>query len=348
MASYELALEALRSVKPGEKPNIALAARTYGVNASQLSKRFQGVSGSKEAQYNNQQLLSNEQSATLIRYINRLTENGLPPTHTMLANFAADITGKRPGKNWVTRWVKAHKDEVISRYSLGLDSDRKKADSAWRYTLYFELIGRKIKQYNLSADQIYNMDEKGFLLGITTKEKRIFSRHSYEQGKLKQHLQDRSREWITTIACICANGNAIPPGLIYTAKTGNIQNSWLQDFDPEAQRCFFISSESGWTNNDIGYRWLVNVFDKETRSQASRGWRLLILDRHDSHVNMAFIDYCDKNRILLAIFPAHATHTLQPLDVALFRPLSKAYTDELDKFIHDSQGLTRIQKRDFF
>ncbi|KAL3707621.1 hypothetical protein TMatcc_005602 [Talaromyces marneffei ATCC 18224] len=165
MASYELALEALRSLKPDEKPNISLVARTYGVNQLNLSKRFRGVTGSKEAQYNNQRLLSKQQSRTLIKWINQLTERGLPPTNSMLENFAREISGKEPGKNWASRWLKAHSDKVISRYSKGLDSDRKKADSAYKYTLYFELIGRKIEQYNLTSDQIYNMDEKGFMLG---------------------------------------------------------------------------------------------------------------------------------------------------------------------------------------
>ena len=92
----------------------------------------------------------------------------------------------------------------------------------------------------------------------------------------------------------------------------------------------------------------MDVFDKETKSQVSWGWRLLILDGHGSHVTMKFIEYCDSNRILLAIFPAYATHTLQPLDVALFSPLSNAYTKQLDDFINDSQGFTRLTKRDFF
>ena len=135
MASYELALEALRSTPPGETPNISLVARTYGVNQSNLSKRYRGVTGSKEAQYNNQRLLSKEQSRELIKYINLLTERGLPPTNSMLANFAKDICGKEPGKNWASRWIKAHSDKVISRYSKGLDSDRKKADSVWKYML---------------------------------------------------------------------------------------------------------------------------------------------------------------------------------------------------------------------
>ncbi|KAI7972834.1 hypothetical protein EIK77_000322 [Talaromyces pinophilus] len=192
------------------------------------------------------------------------------------------------------------------------------------------------------------MDEKGFMLGVTTKRKRIFTRRKYELGGYKQHVQDGNREWITTIGCICANGTAISPALIYMAKSGHLQDSWLQDFDPRTQRCFFAASDSGWTNNELGYRWLVDVFDKETKSQASRGWRLLILDGHGSHVTMKFIEYCNSNRILLAIFPAHATHTLQPLDVAIFSPLSNAYTKQLDDFMKESYGFTRLTKRDFF
>jgi hypothetical protein len=145
MASYELALEALRSLPPGEKPNISLVARTYGVDQSNLSRRYRGVTGSKEAQYNNQRLLSKEQSRELVKYINKLTERGLPPMNSMLANFARDISGREPGKNWASRWIKSHSDVIISCYAKGLDSDRKKADSVWKYTLYFELIGRKIE-----------------------------------------------------------------------------------------------------------------------------------------------------------------------------------------------------------
>jgi hypothetical protein len=348
MDQFELALRALHSLEPGEKPNISLVARTYGVDRSQLSRRFRGISGSKEEQYNNQRLLSKEQSTALIKWVNQLTERGLPPTNAMLENFAREISGKEPGKNWVSRWKKAHSNKVISVYSKGLDLERKMADSAYKYALYFRLIGQKIEQYNLGPEQIYNMDEKGFMLGVTTKTKRIFTRRKYEQGGYKQHLQDGNREWITTIGCICANGTALSPALIYMSKSGLLQDSWLQDFDPRTQRCYFAASESGWTNNELGYRWLVDVFDKETKSQASRGWRLLILDGHGSHVTMKFIEYCDSNRILLAIFPAHSTHTLQPLDVAIFSPLSTAYTERLDDFIKASQGFTRLTKSDFF
>jgi hypothetical protein len=63
---------------------------------------------------------------------------------------------------------------------------------------------------------------------------------------------------------------------------------------------------------------------------------------------MDFIDYCDQNKILLAIFPPHATHTLQPLDVALFKPLSTTYSNELSSFMDQCCGLLPITKSHFF
>jgi hypothetical protein len=72
--------------------------------------------------------------------------------------------------------------------------------------------------------------------------------------------------------------------------------------------------------------WLEQVFDRSTKRKAGRSYRLLILDAHGSHITMDFIEYCDKRRILLMVFPPHSTHTFQPLDVVMFKPLSQAYT----------------------
>jgi hypothetical protein len=90
------------------------------------------------------------------------------------------------------------------------------------------------------------------------------------------------------------------------------------------------------------------VFDRFTKPKARRNWRLPILDGHASHVTTDFLDYCDHNQILLAIFPPHSIYSLQPLDVVLFSPLSSYYTQELDRHLHRSRGLIGIKKGDFF
>jgi hypothetical protein len=79
-----------------------------------------------------------------------------------------------------------------------------------------------------------------------------------------------------------------------------------------------------------------------------RSWRLLIIDGHGSYLTQDWFDYCKAHRIILAQFPPHSTHTLQPLDVVMFQPLSDAYTSALIEFTHQSQGLLPVKKGDFF
>lgn len=344
----EEALKYLDSLKPGEKIVYAQVAKLYGVDRSVLSRRHRGVCTSRDQQYENQRHLNNVQERELVQYIEALCKRGLPPTASMIRNFAAEISKKPVGKCWVPRFLERHKVKLLSRWTTALDRQRHKADSAYKYSLYFELLRTKIEQYNVEPRHIYNMDEKGFLIGMLSRMKRIFSREMYENGEIKEALQDGNREWISCLACICADGSHLPPHLIYQAASGNIQDTWLQDFDHQQHRTFFSSSLSGWTNNEIGLAWLRRVFDQETREKARRSYRLLILDGHGSHVTMEFIQHCDDNRILLAVLPPHATHTLQPLDVAMFKPLSTAYSNELTAFLDRCQGLSAITKRDFF
>lgn len=72
------------------------------------------------------------------------------------------------------------------------------------------------------------------------------------------------------------------------------------------------------------------------------------MDGHHSHATIDLIYYCDRNNILLAIFPPHSTHTLQPLDIGLFKPLSTAYSNELPSFIDTSPWLVSFTKPHFF
>ena len=175
------------------------------------------------------------------------------------------------------------------------------------------------------------MDEKGFLIGMLQKTRRIFTKAWQEQGKLQGAAQDGNRTWITLVACVCADGTSLPPALIYPATSGNLQNTWLDDYQPE-DGCYFTSSPTGWTNNELAMDWLTRVFDRATKEKARNGRdpRLLLLDGHGSHLNMEFLNWCDKHNIHVCAYPPHTTHRLQPLDVSVFAPLAAYYSQELD------------------
>jgi hypothetical protein len=140
----------------------------------------------------------------------------------------------------------------------------------------------------------------------------------------------------------------LPPSLIYQSPDDAIRSSRIEDIIASEHSVHVTSSPSGWTNNDIGLAWLEQVFDRYTKDKAQPSYRLLILDGHGSHVIMDSIQYCDQRKILLAIFPPHSTHMLQPLDVCMFKPLSQAYPNELSAFLERSKELSPIKKGAFF
>lgn len=206
---------------------------------------------------------------------------------------------------------------------------------------------RAIETYHITAENIYNWDEKGFLIGIANSTKRIVSLGALQKGQITHASQDGSREFISLLACICADQTYLPPALIYKGESYDLQDSWLEDF-AEGEEAFFATSENGWTTDDLGLQWLSRVFEPCTKAKGSRGRRLLLVDGHSSHVNMKFLEYADAHRIIVQILPPHTTHRLQPLDVSLFAPLSTKYTQELNNLMHKSLGLVSMSKRSFW
>ena len=91
------------------------------------------------------------------------------------------------------------------------------------------------------------------------------------------------------------------------------------------------------------------VFDKYTKEkEGNRGFRLLLVDEHYSHINLDFFDYAVKNQIIVLVLLPYVTYQLQPLDVGLFLPLSKAYSWELSNYFAKGQSLVSIFRRLFY
>jgi hypothetical protein len=268
----------------------------------------------------------------------------------MIKDFASHFNPDGVSEAWVNRFVRRHGDHLVSKGTSGIDSQRHNADSRANYKLYFDHLHSKMLQYEIQPHNTYNMDEKGFMIGITTRSKRVFSRRQWERKEVTAALQDGSREWVTLLATVCADGTALPPGIIYQSDNSTLQAPWVAEIDTEKHNCFVSSSPSGWTNNELGLAWLEQVFERCTKQKArlGRDWRRLILDGHGSHLTFEFLEYGEAHRILVSVFPPHSTHTLQPLDVVCFSPLSGAYTYQLTRHLHRTQGLVPLKKGDFF
>ena len=62
----------------------------------------------------------------------------------------------------------------------------------------------------------------------------------------------------------------------------------------------FAATEKGWTSNEIGLQWLTTIFNRYTKEK--RGKRLLLIDGHSSHINMAFFDGADSGQFIGKVF----------------------------------------------
>jgi hypothetical protein len=74
-----------------------------------------------------------------------------------------------------------------------MDRDRHKADSEAKYSLYFELLHDKMKEYNVEPSHIFNMDENGFMIGVPGRSKRVFDKVIYNRKGVTASVQDGSR-----------------------------------------------------------------------------------------------------------------------------------------------------------
>jgi hypothetical protein len=100
-------------------------------------------------------------------------------------------------------------------------------------------------------------------------------------------------------------------------------------------------SPTGWTNNDLGLAWLEHF---DTYARPVGAYRLLIIDGHESHCLIDFQDRC-KKKIIALCMPPHSSHLLQPLDVACFSPLKRAYGDQISALARDR--INYINKQTF-
>ena len=61
-------------------------------------------------------------------------------------------------------------------------------------------------------------------------------------------------------------------------------------------------------------------------------YHLLVVDGHNSHYSLEFITFACQHKIVVACYPAHATHVLQGLDVIFFSLLKQGFTKHHDEF----------------
>jgi hypothetical protein len=130
---------------------------------------------------------------------------------------------------------------------------------------------------------------------------------AYKSGRVTKRKHDGNREFISCLACILVVGKWIPPVLVYKGLSGDLRDTWVKDVHKDAG-VYFATTKNRWLNNALGLQWLQKHFERHIKPKSDRTRRLLLVNRYSSHVNMEFIDWADRHRIIVIILPPYITH----------------------------------------
>ncbi|CAE7002980.1 HTH Tnp Tc5 domain containing protein [Pyrenophora teres f. teres] len=135
IAAIDKALGAIKSRELGDKIVYQQYADKYNVSRSTLSRRHRGVSRSRADYTADKQSLALHQELELVRYITKLTKQGIPPTREMIRNFSSEVAHQQLSESWVTRFINRHEIYLISKWTSAMDRTRHLADSEPKYRL---------------------------------------------------------------------------------------------------------------------------------------------------------------------------------------------------------------------
>ena len=187
------------------------------------------------------QKLSPVEERVLVDFILGSAGRGFPMTMKQIDESANGILRRRlgeqydeenkehcVGKTWGTGFLNRHRSELQTTWSKHLDSQRAKALNPGAVKHWFELVETFIVKTGIRKEDVYGMDESGFPPSDQGTQRVVTAR-----GQKTQHKSgSASRENVTALVTICADGTALKPTIIFKGK--RFMAAWGQNNVAEA------------------------------------------------------------------------------------------------------------------
>lgn len=163
----------------------------------------------------------------------------------------------------------------------------------------------------------------------------LFSKVVAEKGqkRLMARCSD-SKETVTVLACINADGVSMAPMLICKGKTkASVQSFETYLAPPDT---FWTYQSKGWMEHSLGVEWFRHIF-----LPGCGTIRPQLL-----HEVLELLELAKEESIHIFALPPHTTQLLQPLDTNVFKPFKSAYNKSCGDFLYDNPSRV-IDKKSF-
>ena len=288
-------------------------------------------------------MLTLEEEQTLVEHIEIMAQLGYGVTNKRLQHLGGDLAfdlGRKKqntpmSNNWLYGFLARWKTKLASLNPRKLETNRARSSTPESVDSYFENLAQTLTKYNLTNKPqfIYNLDETG--IQPDHRPPNVIA----PIGSKPQAVTSPRSTTTTLIGCANALGNALPPYFVFKGKRFN--PDLMKGASPGAKG---VMSETGWSNGQVFKDYLMEHFIPFVRGGADHSQPvLLIYDGHASHISPSLIEWAKEHSLILFVLPAHTSHILQPLDVAIFGPFKSYYYTECAMYMqrHMGQKVTR-------
>lgn len=244
------------------------------------------------------------------------------------------------GKKWVSLFLKRY-PEISERVPEKLSKVRATVPEQ-RIRQWFKEVLDTLKEVDATEvlddpSRIFNLDETAFflcpksgkVLGIPQK-RNVYEVHT-----------SSDKENLTVLCTVSATGAVAPTLIVFpgqkmpesTKLNPNVPSEWA-----------ISRSESGWINRQVFFEYIVNTFFVWLNSQKVKFPVIIFMDGHSSHLTYHLSVFCTKYKIIFIALPSNCTHIMQPLDVAVFKPVKQEWSQAVHKWrtTHYDKRLTKF------
>lgn len=333
-------LDAIQAVQNGMP--ILEASKRYKVPRTTLTYKLSGRYPI-ERKMGPASYISKEHEGIIVRWILESQKKGFPISRHQLVesvkklvtdlNLKTPFKNNKPGKKWVELFLKRH-PEISERIPQTLTVPRATISKEKLFS-WFEEIEAYVSENNLTeviADpvRVFNADESAFFLN--PQGGKVLARKG---DKNVYQMGNDEKECLTFLFTANAAGMMPPPMIVFRYDR---VPSYVVSSVPEAWG--IGRSESGWMCGPTFFEYMANIFKPWLDQNNIPRPVIFFIDGHVSHLTLHVSQFCSENGIILICLVANATHIMQPMDVAVFRPLKTAWKESTERFKNDTKVAT--------
>ena len=321
---------AVEKVKLG-RMSIREASATYAVPYTTLQRWVKNPNLKK---YGGQTALTEVEEEYLVQGLLECAKWGFPLQRRDILNIVQCYLNRRgtrltvfknnrPGNDWFIDFIKRHKQLTLKF----CENIKRVRASVTRETLleYFQNLKKSLE--GVPVSNIINYDETNFCddPGVAKVVVKRGVKHA-------ERIIDSSKSSTSVMVAACADGHVFPPYIVYKAK--HIYAGWTEG---GIQGAAYNRSITGWFDAELFEEWFNKILLPYCRRL--NGSKVIIGDNLSSHLTMNVIESCLENNIRFVLLPPNSTHICQPLDVAYFRPLKRAWRNILEEWKKKNRGV---------